>query len=77
MVPIEGTFLRYRRLVRDLSKEQGKKVFLEIKGKETELDKKVIEEIGDPLKHMIRNSIDHGIELPQEREEKGKNPEGG
>ncbi|SJZ40953.1 chemotaxis protein CheA [Selenihalanaerobacter shriftii] len=72
MVPIGNTFLRFRRLVRDLSKEQGKEVDLEIKGKETELDKTVIEKIGDPLKHMIRNSIDHGIELPEVREENGK-----
>ncbi|MGM0501544.1 MAG: chemotaxis protein CheA, partial [Bacillota bacterium] len=61
---------------RDLSKEQGKEINLVIKGKETELDKTVIEEIGDPLKHMIRNSIDHGIETPEVREEQGKSREG-
>ncbi|GAB6098552.1 chemotaxis protein CheA [Halanaerocella petrolearia] len=76
MVPIGDTFTRFKRLVRDLSKEQGKEVKLEIKGEETELDKTLIEQIGDPLKHMIRNSIDHGIELPAEREEKGKVKEG-
>jgi two-component system chemotaxis sensor kinase CheA len=76
MVPIGNTFLRFRRLVRDLSKEQGKEIELEIKGKETELDKKIIEKIGDPLKHLIRNSIDHGIETPEVREEKGKSRKG-
>ncbi|MFO7819336.1 MAG: chemotaxis protein CheW, partial [Halanaerobacter sp.] len=76
MIPIGSTFMRFKRLVRDLSQEQGKEVNLEIKGKETELDKTVIEEIGDPLKHMIRNSIDHGIEMPDEREERGKSRTG-
>ena len=76
MIPIGSTFMRFKRLVRDLSQEQGKEVNLEIKGKETELDKTVIEEIGDPLKHMIRNSIDHGIEMPDEREERGKSRAG-
>ncbi|PRX27473.1 two-component system chemotaxis sensor kinase CheA [Orenia metallireducens] len=73
MVPIGDTFIRFKRLVRDLSKKQGKEIALEIKGKETELDKNIIEQIADPLKHMIRNSIDHGIELPEEREQEGKN----
>lgn len=72
MVPIGDTFIRFKRLVRDLSKKQGKEIVLEIKGKETELDKNIIEEIADPLKHMIRNSIDHGIELPEAREKQGK-----
>ena len=76
MIAIGSTFMRFKRLVRDLSKEQGKEINLKIKGKETELDKTVIEEIGDPLKHMIRNSIDHGIELPEERIEQGKDREG-
>mgnify|MGYP006269985397 FL=1 len=76
MIPIGSTFMRFKRLVRDLSQEQGKEINLEIKGKETELDKTVIEEIGDPLKHMIRNSIDHGIEIPEEREAEGKSREG-
>lgn len=73
MVPIGNTFLRFKRLVRDLSREQGKEINLEIRGKETELDKIVIERIYDPLKHMIRNSVDHGIEPPEEREALGKN----
>jgi len=72
MVPVEGTFNRFRRVVRDLAFEQGKKIDLRMSGTETELDKNVIEQIGDPLKHMIRNSIDHGIEPPQERLASGK-----
>ena len=76
MVPVEGTFNRFRRVVRDMAFEQGKKIELRMSGTATELDKNVIEQIGDPLKHMIRNSIDHGIETPQERKAKGK-PETG
>lgn len=76
MVPVEGTFNRFRRVVRDLAFEQGKKIDLRMSGTETELDKNVIEQIGDPLKHMIRNSIDHGIESPQDRKAAGK-PETG
>ncbi len=76
MVPIGSTFVRFRRLVRDLAQEQGKEIDLNIKGKETELDKTVIEEITDPLKHMIRNSVDHGIEKPEVRAEKGKEKTG-
>lgn len=72
MVPIGGTFTRFQRMVRDLAADQGKEVELAISGQETELDKRVIEQITDPLKHMIRNSIDHGIERPDEREAKGK-----
>ena len=76
MVPVEGTFNRFRRIVRDLSFEIGKKIDLRMSGTETELDKNVIEQIGDPLKHMIRNSIDHGIEPPEERRRMNKPPEG-
>jgi two-component system chemotaxis sensor kinase CheA len=76
MVPVEGTFNRFRRVVRDLSFEQGKKIEIRMSGTDTELDKNVIEQIGDPLKHMIRNSIDHGIELPEERKRLGKQAEG-
>jgi two-component system, chemotaxis family, sensor kinase CheA len=72
MVPVEGTFNRFRRVVRDLSFELGKKIEIKMSGTETELDKNVIEQISDPLKHMIRNSIDHGIELPEERRQIGK-----
>jgi len=72
MVPVEGTFNRFRRVVRDLSFELGKKIEIRMEGTETELDKNVIEQISDPLKHMIRNSIDHGIEEPDERKALGK-----
>ncbi len=76
MLPIGKVFNKFPRLVRDLSRELGKKVKLIIEGEETELDKSIIEEIGDPLVHMIRNSVDHGIESPEERIKKGK-PETG
>lgn len=72
MVPIGQVFSRFNRLVRDLAKEFNKKVKLEIKGEETELDKKVIDAIGEPLIHLIRNSIDHGIEPLEERKRLGK-----
>ncbi|OEH85626.1 hypothetical protein BHU72_02170 [Desulfuribacillus stibiiarsenatis] len=76
MVPIGGTFTRFQRMIRDLAKDIGKEVKLVVEGKETELDKKVIEQIADPLKHLIRNALDHGLEFPDEREKKGKNREG-
>ena len=76
MLPIGKVFNKFPRLVRDLSRELGKKVKLIIEGEETELDKSIIEEIGDPLVHMIRNAIDHGIEPPEERIAKGKPEEG-
>ena len=72
MVPIERVFNRFPRLVRDLSKELNKEIVLEMSGEETEVDRTVIDEIGDPLIHLIRNSIDHGIELPADRLKKGK-----
>ena len=76
MVPLKSTFQKMARLVRDVSTKAGKKVRLEVSGEETELDKTVIEEIGDPLVHLIRNSIDHGIEPQDERISKGKPAEG-
>ncbi len=76
MLPIGKVFNKFPRLVRDLSRELGKKVKLIIEGEDTELDKSIIEEIGDPLVHMIRNSVDHGIEPPEERKAKGKPEEG-
>jgi len=76
MVPIERVFNRFPRLVRDLSKELGKEIDLQMSGEETEVDRTVIDEIGDPLIHLIRNSIDHGIELPKDRLKIGK-PERG
>lgn len=72
MVKIGKVFNRYPRIVRDLSKETKKSVNLIIKGEETELDKTLIEEINDPLVHLIRNSVDHGIEKPEDRKRKGK-----
>ena len=76
MLPIGKVFNKFPRLVRDLARELGKKVRLIIEGEDTELDKSIIEEIGDPLVHMIRNAIDHGIEPPEERKAKGKPEEG-
>ncbi|WP_459978417.1 hybrid sensor histidine kinase/response regulator [Nautilia lithotrophica] len=76
MLPIGKVFNKFPRLVRDLSRELGKKVKLIIEGEDTELDKSIIEEIGDPLVHMIRNSVDHGIEPPEERVKLGKPEEG-
>lgn len=76
MLPISQLFNRYPRLVHDLAHTNGKKVQLEIRGEETELDKMIIEEISDPLIHMIRNAIGHGIETPEERKKIGK-PETG
>ncbi len=67
MVPVGETFSRFNRLVRDLGREAGKEIDLIISGAETELDKAVTEKINDPLMHLIRNAIDHGIELPDER----------
>lgn len=72
MVQIGETFNRYKRVVRDLCKDLGKSVNLEIDGGETELDKTVVEKISDPLMHMVRNAIDHGIEPPEERQALGK-----
>ncbi len=72
MMPIGTTFSKFRRLVRDLSSQLGKEAELVTEGAETELDKTVIERLDDPLVHLIRNSIDHGIELPAEREGAGK-----
>lgn len=76
MVPIEQVFSRFPRMVRDLSKELGKKINLKIEGQETELDRTIIDEIGDPLIHLIRNSADHGIEPPMERLKNNKPQEG-
>lgn len=76
MLPIGSTFNKFKRLVRDLANELGKTIELTIEGAETELDKTVIERLNDPLVHIIRNSIDHGIEPPDEREAKGKPRQG-
>lgn len=75
-VQIGETFNRFHRLVRDACKDLGKDVQLVINGGETELDKSIVEKIGDPLMHLVRNSLDHGIEAPAVREAAGKNPQG-
>jgi two-component system, chemotaxis family, sensor kinase CheA len=76
LVPIKPTFQKLARLVRDLSKKSGKAVDLVLAGEDTELDRKVIEDINDPLMHMIRNSVDHGIESAEARRAAGKRVEG-
>ncbi len=76
MLPIGTIFTRFRRLVHDLSADMQKNIELVTEGAETELDKTVIEKLNDPLIHMIRNSVDHGIETKEERIAKGKNPQG-
>jgi len=76
MVPVSQIFDRFPRLVRDLSRKKGKKINLIVEGREIEVDRTVLDEIGQPLIHIIRNSVDHGIEFPEEREKKGKNPTG-
>ena len=76
MLPIGATFSRFERLVRDLSTELGKEIILNTEGAETELDKTVIEKLNDPLIHIIRNSIDHGIEMPEARKAAGKPEQG-
>lgn len=76
MVPVETVFNRFPKMVRQLARDLNKKVNLEINGAETELDRTVIDEIGDPLVHLIRNAMDHGIETTEERLAKGKNEEG-
>ncbi len=76
MVPLSTTFFKMHRIVRDMCKQLSKDVGLEILGEETEVDKNIIEHISDPLMHIIRNSVDHGIEMPEERRQAGK-PEKG
>lgn len=76
MQPLQKVFGKFPRMVRDLARSLGKEIDLEIIGEETEVDKSVIEHIGDPLVHIIRNSIDHGIEPPEERNLKGKPSKG-
>ena len=76
MIPVEAVFLRFPRLVRDLSTKLGKQVELELVGEDTELDRTVVDALGDPLVHLVRNSLDHGLETPAEREAAGKPPTG-
>src|SRR3954470_4597411 len=72
MIPVEAVFLRFPRLVRDLSTKLGKQVELQLVGKDTELDRTVVDALGDPLVHLVRNSLDHGLEGPEERVAAGK-----
>lgn len=76
MVQIGETFQRFQRVVRDTSMGLGKQIQLEISGEDTELDKSVVEKIGDPLMHLVRNALDHGLETPEDRQAAGKNPTG-
>jgi two-component system chemotaxis sensor kinase CheA len=75
MVPVGHVFQRVERVIRDLSRKAGKQVLLETFGADTEIDKTVAEELSDPLLHMVRNAVDHGIELPEERKAAGKSSE--
>ena len=76
MVPIRSTFQKMFRLVRDLSRHSGKKVSLKMFGEDTEIDRNVVEELYEPMVHMIRNAVDHGIEEPEERKKAGKSEQG-
>ena len=76
LVPIGPLFRRMARLVRDLSRQFGKQVEMETQGDEIELDRTIVEELADPLMHMVRNSLDHGIETPAERQAAGKTADG-
>ena len=76
MVPISQIFSRFPRVVRDLSRDLNKKINLQIEGDDTELDKAIIEDLLDPIMHCVRNSVDHGIESPEERKAAGKDEEG-
>ncbi len=76
MMPLEGLFNKMKRLVRDVSLKMGKKVNLFVSGQETEMDKNVIDEISDPLVHILRNAIDHGVEVPEDRVASGKSEVG-
>ena len=76
MLPVRHVFDRFPRLVRDLSRQQGKEIELILEGESTRIDKAIIDELGEPLVHLIRNSVDHGIESPQARVARGKTPTG-
>ena len=76
MTPVWQVFDRFPRLVRDLARELGKQVAFRVEGKEIELDRAILDELGDPLLHLLRNAVDHGIEPPAERRRRGKPPEG-
>ena len=72
MVPVGRVFKRFPRMVRDFSRTSGKEIRLDIRGEDTEIDKALVDMIGEPLLHIIRNAVDHGIEMPEVRETKGK-----
>ncbi|MDA1050177.1 MAG: chemotaxis protein CheA [Planctomycetota bacterium] len=76
MVPVRGIFQKMSRVVRDVARKVGKRVTVRFEGEETELDKSMVDRIGDPLVHMVRNAVDHGIETPEQRTAADKNPEG-
>ncbi|MDP2138188.1 MAG: chemotaxis protein CheA, partial [Candidatus Didemnitutus sp.] len=76
MIPVKQTFQKMERLARDLSRNFGKKVHFQVGGEDTELDRTVVEEIADPLVHMVRNALDHGLELPADRVAQGKPEQG-
>ncbi len=76
MTPVWQVFDRFPRLVRDLARELGRQVAFRVEGKEIELDRAILDELGDPLLHLLRNAVDHGIEPPAERKRRGKKPEG-
>jgi two-component system chemotaxis sensor kinase CheA len=76
MVPVAGTFQKMQRIVRDMCRNLGKEADLLTMGEETDIDKTIIDSIADPIMHLVRNSMDHGIELPEERETAGKNRKG-
>ena len=76
MTPMWQVFDRFPRLVRDVARQLGKQVAFRVEGKEIELDRAILDELGDPLVHLLRNAVDHGIEPPAERRKKGKKPEG-
>ena len=76
MLPVKTVFQRFPRLVRDLARSLGKEVRLVVEGEGIELDKTILEQIGDPLVHVIRNAVDHGLETPEERRAKGKEASG-
>ena len=76
MTPVWQVFDRFPRLVRDVARQLGKQVAFRVEGKEIELDREILDELGDPLVHLLRNAVDHGIESPAERKRRKKNPEG-
>ena len=76
MVPVKTIFSKFPRMLRDLAKASGKKIDLQVAGEDTEIDKSIIEELGDPMIHLIRNSADHGIEMPEARVKSGKSEVG-